>query len=60
MPRDSGLNFRFIFTIAVLLFGLLLAASFIWIGYEEARHHAIGNYAPIGDPTNFKSRPGLP
>jgi hypothetical protein len=60
MRSDGGINLRFVLTVTVLVIGLLLAASFVWIGYEEARHHAIGNNAPIGGPTNFKSRPGLP
>jgi hypothetical protein len=47
MDTNGGPNYRFIFTIAVLLLAVLLAVAVIWIGYEQARHHAIGNNAPI-------------
>jgi len=49
----TKLNFRFIFTITVLIVVALAAVLFILIGFEQARHHAIGNFAPIGQPTNF-------
>jgi hypothetical protein len=49
----TKLNFRFIFAITVLTLVILAAVLFILIGYEQARHHAIGNFAPIGQPTNF-------
>lgn len=50
---QSNLNLRFIFTVGVLVVVVLVAAGVILIGYEEARRHAIGNFAPIGRPTNF-------
>ena len=49
----SNLNLRFIFTVGVLVAVVLVAVGVILIGYEEARRHAIGNFAPVGQPTNF-------
>ena len=46
-------NFRFILAITVLTLVILAAVLFILIGYEQASRHAIGNFAPIGQPTNF-------
>lgn len=54
MDTNGGPNYRFIFTIAILLLAVLLAVAFIWIGYEQARHHAIGNNAPISAPPKSK------
>jgi len=50
---QARLNLRFILTVTVLVLVVFVAAIFILIGYEEARHHAIGNFAPVGQPTNF-------
>jgi hypothetical protein len=55
---QSNLNFRLIFVITVLSLVVLAAVLFVLIGYEQARHHAIGNYAPVGQPTNFKPTTG--
>jgi hypothetical protein len=49
-------NLRFIFTVTVLAIALLASACAIGIAYEMAASHAIGRYAPIGDPTNFKHK----
>jgi hypothetical protein len=51
---QSKLNFRMVVIITVVSLVVLLAALFIVVSYEEARHHAIGNFAPIGQPTNFR------
>jgi hypothetical protein len=50
-------NLRFIFAVAALVIVLLVGAFAIWIGYEAAASHAIGRYAPFGQPTNFKHKP---
>jgi hypothetical protein len=49
-------NYRFILTIAVLGMVVLLAGFCIFIAYEQASSHAIGNFAPVGNPTNFKHK----
>lgn len=49
-------NLRFIFTVVALGIVLLVALCAIGIGYEIAASHAIGRYAPVGDPTNFKHK----
>ncbi|MGD0464376.1 MAG: hypothetical protein ABSB74_17980 [Tepidisphaeraceae bacterium] len=50
------LNFRLLFTMAAIGIVLLAAVCAIGIGYLVATSHAIGNFAPIGDPTNFKHK----
>jgi hypothetical protein len=49
-------NLRFIFTLVALGLVLLVAGFSIWVGYEVAASHAIGRYAPVGNPTNFKHK----
>jgi heme/copper-type cytochrome/quinol oxidase subunit 2 len=49
-------NLRFIFTVTVLVIVLLVSICLIGIAYEIAASHAIGRYAPIGEPTNFKHK----
>jgi hypothetical protein len=49
-------NFRMIFTIAVIVSVLLFAVTVIGLGYLEATAHAIGKYAPVGDPVNGKHK----
>ena len=49
-------NFRFIFTVSVLVAGGLLAIAVVLVGYAIATQHAIGRYAPIGSPTNVKQK----
>ena len=52
----AKLNLRMIFTVAAIGIVLLMALCAIGIGYEMAASHAIGRYAPVGDPTNFKHK----
>jgi len=55
-PAVVKLNFRLLFTMAAIGIVLLAAVCAIGIGYLVATSHAIGNFAPIGDPTNFKHK----
>jgi hypothetical protein len=52
----AKLNLRLIFTVATIGIVVLVALCAIGIAYEMAASHAIGRYAPIGEPTNFKHK----
>ena len=52
----AKINFRLIFTVAALAIVLLAAVCVIGVGYLVAKSHAIGRYAPVGDPVNFKQK----
>jgi hypothetical protein len=55
-PAVAKVNFRLIFTVAAIGIVLLVALCAVGIGYMVAASHAIGHFAPIGDPTNFKHK----
>jgi len=53
---NSKINFRLIFIISVLGLTALLAIGVILIGYAAATQHAIGKFAPLGNPVNGKTK----
>jgi hypothetical protein len=54
--QGGRLNFRFIFTVSVLVVGSLLAIGVILVGYAIATQHVIGNFEPFGKATNVKTK----
>ena len=48
------LNLRLVLIISVLALMVLLSVGLILVGYAIATQHAIGIFAPLGHPTNFK------
>ena len=49
-------NYRFIITVSVLVFGVLLAIGIVLVGYAAATQKVIGNFEPFGKPTNIKTK----
>ncbi len=50
------MNLRIVVFVALMLAMLAFCAIVIFLGYEDAASHAIGHFAPIGDPTNIKTK----
>ena len=56
MQSNSKLNVRLILIVSVLAIVALLAIGLILVGYAVATQHAIGNFAPVGNPVNVKTK----
>jgi hypothetical protein len=53
---NSKINFRMIFIVSILALTAFLAIGVILIGYAAATQHAIGKFAPLGNPVNVKTK----